>query len=122
MDEGGLAEFRCEIDANPSDAKTVQWELPHRPQQPGRNWLDRSQTVTEDGVSILRLSGLERSDMGEVICLVSNGVKNVKKKANTYLIVNRKLYIYLLHFFSIAVDIVVFDMNIRTTYLRFYTN
>ena len=71
-------------------ASTIQWKLPLRPQDPGRKWQDRSQIVVEDGVSILRLSGIERTDMGEVICEASNGVKNVKKTAMTYLIVNRK--------------------------------
>ena len=83
-------EFRCKVDANPFVASTIQWKLPLRPQDPGRKWQDRSQIVIEDGVSILRLSGIERTDMGEVICEASNGVKNVKKTAMTYLIVNRK--------------------------------
>ena len=83
-------EFRCKVDANPFVASTIQWKLPLRPQDPGRKWQDRSQIVVEDGVSILRLSGIERTDMGEVICEASNGVKNVKKTAMTYLIVNRK--------------------------------
>lgn len=95
-DEDSVAEFRCEVEANPFDAKTVEWKLPHRSSYaPGRNWRDRSQIIVEDGrgVSILRLSGLERSDMGEVICSASNGVKNHVAKKMTYLIINRKYYI-----------------------------
>ena len=96
-DEDSVAEFRCEVEANPFDAKTVEWKLPHRSSYaPGRNWRDRSQIIVEDGrgVSILRLSGLERSDMGEVICSASNGVKNHVAKKMTYLIINRKYFFF----------------------------
>ena len=102
-DEDSVAEFRCEVEANPFDAKTVEWKLPHRSSYaPGRNWRDRSQIIVEDGrgVSILRLSGLERSDMGEVICSASNGVKNHVAKKMTYLIINRKYYVHSNNIFS----------------------
>ena len=45
-DEDSVAEFRCEVEANPFDAKTVKWKLPHRSSYaPGRNWRDRSQII-----------------------------------------------------------------------------
>ncbi len=103
VDEGGLAEFRCEIEANPFDDKTITWELPDHPylklgNRPRINpnlidWRDRSDISVDmhEKTSILRLRGIDRFDTGRVLCKASNGVKDDMKVGATALVVNRKL-------------------------------
>lgn len=94
MNEDDTAEFKCEVDANPFNENTIQWDLPdHRNEfEPGRSWRDRSQVDldVEKSTSILRLNGIERSDMGRIVCAASNGVKDSIQTAVSYLVVNRK--------------------------------
>jgi hypothetical protein len=95
VDEGGLAEFRCKIEANPFDENTVKWDMPDRPEDdgpvgPGHHWRDRIDISVINQTSILRLRGIDKSDTGLVVCTTSNGVKGVIKTASTNLVVNRK--------------------------------
>ena len=91
-DEGDVVEFHCKVDANPLTEDTITWDLPDHPNESiaGKDWRDRSQIILEDRTSILKLSGIERTDSGRVVCLASNGVKERVQSAVTYLIVNRK--------------------------------
>ena len=94
VDEDGSAEFRCEIDANPMNKDTIQWDLPDHPNEakPGHDWRDRSQIIflKDQMVSTLRITGIEKGDTGRVVCIASNGVKNAIESLATNLIVNRK--------------------------------
>ena len=66
--------------------------------KPGHDWRDRSQIIfkPDKKVSILRITGIERSDTGRVVCIASNGVKEDIQSMATNLIVNRKcILIYL---------------------------
>lgn len=92
-DEGDIAEFRCQVDANPLGEDSIHWYLPDHPNdaEPGHDWRDRSQItfLPSEMTSVLRLTGIERSDTGRVVCTASNGVQDVIKSSASYLTVNR---------------------------------
>ena len=116
MDEGDSAEFRCQIDANPMTEDTIIWDLPDHPNEaePGRDWKDRAQITAnlEEMTSVLRLTGIERSDTGRVACIASNGVLNEQKTAFSYLKVNRKRR-RPISFESLLLEVIFFLFNFR---------
>ena len=96
VDEGEAAHFKCLVDANPLTEATIDWYLPDHPNEaePGHDWRDRSQITfdPEEMSSTLKITGIERSDTGRVVCTASNGLEDKIETASSYLTVNRNYF------------------------------